>query len=173
MHKAAEGVQPSHEVVTQFEEEMHHFHNPAMIASLIIAGCGIAFAFMVYQFKIFNADNMEKQFKKLHTFSLHKWYIDELYDATVIAFTMFLSKVFSAFDSKIVDGIVNATAVVTNSFSKVVGIFDNVVIDGAVNLVANTTGTMGGITRKLQTGKVQTYLVFAIIGLVAFIYVFI
>ena len=173
-HQVAEASHSSaHSVANEYEERTHHFHNTAMIFSLIIAGCGIAFAFLVYQFKIFNADNMEKQFKKLHTFSFNKWYFDELYDATVITFTMFLTKVFSAIDTKIVDGIVNASAVVTNAFSKVVGIFDNVVIDGAVNLVANTTGAMGGITRKLQTGKVQTYIAFAIIGLVAFIYVFI
>lgn len=161
-----------HHALTEYEETMHHFHVPAMILSLLIAGLGIAFAFCVYQFRVFNADNMEKQFKKLHTFSFHKWYFDELYDATVIGFTLFLTKVFSNFDSKVVDGLVNASAWITSRIGKISGIFDGVVIDGAVNLVANTTGALGGITRKLQTGKIQTVIIFAIIGLITLIYVF-
>lgn len=163
----------AHHAGTQFEETMHHYHLPAMILSLLIAGGGILFAFMMYQFKIFNADNLAKQLSKLYTFSKNKWYFDELYDATVIAFTMFVSKFMSLFDNKVIDGIVNGTAYVTNIFSKITGIFDNVVVDGTVNLVANFTGGLGAVTRKLQTGRVQTYIALVFIGLIALIYIFI
>ncbi len=158
---------------TEFEESMHHFHLPAMILSLLIAGAGITLAFLIYQFKIFNADNIEKQFKPLHTFSLNKWYFDELYDKTAIAFTMFVAKIMSYFDDKVIDGIVNGFAYVTRGVSKITGIFDNVVVDGAVNLVANVTGGLGAITRKLQTGKVQAYVALAFVGIIALIFIFI
>jgi NADH-quinone oxidoreductase subunit L len=167
-HEESHGA--AHHARNLYEETMHHFHMPAMILSLLIAGAGILFSFMVYQFKIFNADNMEKYFKKLHTFSYNKWYFDELYDATVIAFVMFLSKLMSMFDSKVIDGIVNASAWITNKLSGFIGIFDNVVVDGVVNLVANSTGVLGGAARKLQTGKVQTYIAFALIALIALVY---
>lgn len=49
-----------------------------------------------------------------------------------------------------------------------VGGFDNKIIDGIVNLVAYLTGFFGLITRKLQTGKVQTYLAFVLLGVMVF-----
>lgn len=115
---------------------------------------------------------MAKQFNWLYKFSFHKWYFDEVYDATVIGFTLFLSKVMSFFDSKFIDGIVNGLAWLSKWFAKFVGLFDNSIIDGFVNLVADSTGALGGVTRRLQTGKVQTYIILAIIGLTVFIYIF-
>ncbi|HVN47338.1 MAG TPA: NADH-quinone oxidoreductase subunit L [Bacteroidota bacterium] len=49
-----------------------------------------------------------------------------------------------------------------------VGGFDNKIIDGIVNLVAYLTGFFGLLTRKLQTGKVQTYLAFVLLGVMVF-----
>jgi NADH-quinone oxidoreductase subunit L len=49
-----------------------------------------------------------------------------------------------------------------------VGGFDNKIIDGIVNLVAYFAGFFGLLTRKLQTGKVQTYLAFALFGVMVF-----
>jgi NADH-quinone oxidoreductase subunit L len=157
----------------KYEEAEHHAHMPAMILSLIIAGCGILFSFMVYQFKIFNADNMEKQFKWLHTFSYRKWYFDEIYQATFIGGTTGFAKLLGLFDNKIIDGLVNLSAIVTRGFSYFVGHFDNIIVDGLVNLVANVTSFFGAMVRKVQTGRVQTYIVFVIIGLMLLIYFFI
>lgn len=49
-----------------------------------------------------------------------------------------------------------------------VGGFDNEIIDGIVNLVAYLGGFLGLLARKLQTGKVQTYLAFALLGAMVF-----
>ncbi|TAL66770.1 MAG: NADH-quinone oxidoreductase subunit L [Bacteroidetes bacterium] len=162
-----------HKYFNKFEEQMHHAHLPAMILSIIIAGLGILFSFMVYQFKIFNADNMAKQFSKLHQFSYRKWYIDEIYHATVVAGTVGLSKVLAWFDLYLIDGLVNLTAFMTRGFSYFIGHFDNIVIDGFVNLSANVTGFFGAMFRKVQTGRVQTYLVFVVIGVMLLIYFFV
>ena len=45
-----------------------------------------------------------------------------------------------------------------------VGGFDNRIVDGLVNATAYLAGFFGLLTRRLQTGKVQTYLVFVILG---------
>ena len=49
-----------------------------------------------------------------------------------------------------------------------VGGFDNTIIDGLVNLFAYLAGFLGLLARKLQTGKVQTYLAFALFGVMVF-----
>jgi NADH-quinone oxidoreductase subunit L len=45
-----------------------------------------------------------------------------------------------------------------------VGGYDNSIVDGLVNATAYLAGFLGLLTRRLQTGKVQTYLAFAILG---------
>jgi NADH-quinone oxidoreductase subunit L len=53
-----------------------------------------------------------------------------------------------------------------------VGGFDNTIIDGVVNLVASLAGLSGMLIRRLQTGKVQTYLAFALFGVMVFLFWF-
>ncbi len=45
-----------------------------------------------------------------------------------------------------------------------VGGFDNSIVDGLVNGLAYLAGFFGLLTRRVQTGKVQTYLAFVILG---------
>jgi NADH:ubiquinone oxidoreductase subunit 5 (subunit L)/multisubunit Na+/H+ antiporter MnhA subunit len=49
-----------------------------------------------------------------------------------------------------------------------VGGFDNKIVDGLVNLVASLAGFAGILSRRLQTGKVQTYLAFVLLGVMVF-----
>jgi NADH-quinone oxidoreductase subunit L len=49
-----------------------------------------------------------------------------------------------------------------------VGGFDDKIIDGMVNLTASLGGFLGLLMRKLQTGKVQTYLAFVLFGVMVF-----
>jgi NADH-quinone oxidoreductase subunit L len=156
--------------MNKFQEESHHFHYTAMILSVLIAGFGILLAFLIYQFKIFSADKLEQQFKKLHTFSLNKWYFDEIYYSTVVAGTIGISRLLAWFDNKVVDGLVNLSATLTRGTSYFIGHFDNIVIDGFVNLMANVTGFFGAAFRKVQTGKVQTYIVLLLIGILCLAY---
>ena len=162
-----------HHYQNKLQEEVHHFHYIAMILSLLIAGSGIALAFLIYQYKVISADKLEERFRKLHTFSLNKWYFDELYEKTVIGGTLLASKGLALFDNYIIDGIVNLSAAINRIAGQAIGIFDNVVIDGAVNLVASVTGYAGGMLKKLQTGRVQSYVVFALLGLLILFFVFI
>jgi NADH-quinone oxidoreductase subunit L len=49
-----------------------------------------------------------------------------------------------------------------------VGGFDNKIVDGMVNLIAYLGGFLGLLMRRLQTGKVQTYLAFVLFGVMVF-----
>ena len=46
-----------------------------------------------------------------------------------------------------------------------VGGFDNHIVDGLVNATAYLAGFFGLLMRRVQTGKVQTYLAFVILGI--------
>lgn len=159
-----------HHYLNKFEEALHYFHYPAMILSLLLAGAGILFAFLLYQFKIFNADNLEKKFKPLYNFSYNKWFIDEVYQATVINGSVGFAKVLGYFDLWVIDGLVNLSAAFQRVISNFIAYFDLYVIDGIVNLSANVTGFFGLVLRKFQTGRVQTYVAFLIVGLMVLLY---
>lgn len=159
--------------LNRFQEESHHFHYLAMGISLFMAAFGILLAFMMYKFKIINAGKLEVRFKFLHSFLYNRWYFDELYQATAIAGTLALSKSLSWFDTYIVDGLVNLSSYIIRFVSRLTGLFDNYVIDGAVNMASTFTGYCGSKIRKLQTGKVQAYIVFMLLGILTMIYFFV
>jgi NADH-quinone oxidoreductase subunit L len=71
---------------------------------------------------------------------------------------------------KVLGGIagVGITALAFFLFYFGIGGFDNKIVDGIVNLVAYLAGLSGLLARRLQTGKVQTYLVFVLFGIMAF-----
>lgn len=52
------------------------------------------------------------------------------------------------------------------------GGFDNSVVDGLVNAMAYFSGFSGILLRKIQTGKVQTYIVFVLFGVMVLFFVF-
>lgn len=155
-----------------YTEAMHSAHYPAMILSLILALSGIFIAFIFYQWKKVNVEKLTESIKPLYTFSLNKWYFDELYDKTFVAGTIGLSKVIAWFDMKVVDGIVNGAASLTKMFSFFIGNFDRIVVDGFVNLTAYISGFIGLIFRRIQTGKVQTYLVLVIFSIIILLFLF-
>ncbi|MCE1164726.1 MAG: NADH-quinone oxidoreductase subunit L [Bacteroidetes bacterium] len=156
----------------EFEEHLHHAHGTAMILSLVISGLGILTAYLFYYWEKINADKLAEAIKPLYNFSLNKWYFDELYDKTAVAFTMGISKLSGWIDAKIVDGIVNGSATFTRGISKYSGLFDNIFVDGIVNLTGGLVGAFGLIFRKFQTGKIQTYIAFLVFGIIVLYFVF-
>jgi len=155
-----------------YKEAMHSAHYLAMILSEIVAILGILLAFIFYQWKKVNTDLLTNKIRFLYNFSLNKWYFDEFYYKTFVAFTIGLSKLLAWFDSKIIDGIVNASAFLTKHFSFFIGNFDKYVIDGIVNFTAYFNGFAGLLVRRIQTGKVQSYLAFVIFSIVILLFIF-
>ena len=95
---------------------------------------------------------------RLYQLLYDKYYVDEIYAATVLAFTLFLTRVSAAFDRYVIDYIVDGVATLTRLASRLNGLFDNYVVDGAVNGVARVTIGVGSRFRQLQTGSINGYL---------------
>jgi NADH-quinone oxidoreductase subunit L len=139
----------------------------SMASSILIAGTGILLAWAFYYRRRFSADAVRARLSGLHTVLTRKYYIDEFYLIGIVRPVMRLSRAFRWFDTVVIDGIVNGSAVVTRLLSKGVGIFDNVVVDGMVNGVAGGVVEWGRQFRKVQTGRIQNYLlVFVAVALV-------
>jgi NADH-quinone oxidoreductase subunit L len=155
-----------------FEEALHHSHYTAMAISLLVAGLGILLAFATYYWKRISADRVAGAMKPLHTFLVNKWYFDELYQGVVVNGILGLTAVLRWFDDTLVDGVVNGAAWVTRVVSSFSGKFDSGVVDGIVNATAYVSGFFGLVLRKFQTGRVQTYVLYAVLSVMVFYFVF-
>ncbi len=137
----------------------HAAHYPAIYISSIMVILGISLAGVVYVFKIIDPDKTADAIRPLYLFSLNKWYWDEIYQATFIRASLLLAKMLYWFDRNIIDGIVNGSALFVRNIAFANNSFDKYVVDGLVNFTAFSVNTTGAVLRKLQTGKVQTYVV--------------
>jgi len=142
----------------------HAAHYTAIYISSIMVLLGITLAFVVYVFNIIDPEKTAIAIRPLYLFSLNKWYWDEIYDATFIKGSMLLANILSWFDTHIVDGIVNGVATLVKNFAFLNDGFDRNIVDGMVNFTAFTVNTTGAMLRKLQTGKVQTYVVMLLLA---------
>ncbi len=143
----------------QESERTEHFaHMLAMILSLCVAGFGIWLSWTTYLKHKVDTDAWKQRLGIVYEGMLHKWWMDELYDKTVIAGSLLFSKLMAWIDANFVDGIVNGSAWFFRNLSFGTGKFDNRVIDGAVNGLAWVVGRSGDRVRTIQTGNIQRYL---------------
>ncbi len=174
-HPGETGVTNSGETfvtTNAYQMELERIHYTGLFLSLALALLGIFTAFLIYDWKKIDAEKLKQRVKPIHTFLYNKWYFDELYGATAVAGTLLLSKSFAWFDAHVIDGIVNGAATLIRLWSRLSGSFDHYVVDGLVNFSAWFTGLLGRGLRKVQTGRVQTYIVFALLGVIVIFYVF-
>lgn len=148
------------------EEHANSAHTIALVLSIVAAGSGIVLATATYYWKKISPDAWSERFKPVYTFFLNKWYFDELYNATAIKATLLTSQLSAAFDRKVIDGAVNGVAKLTNRIAVFEGRIDLRVVDGLVNLVGRVVHFWGSQLREIQTGKIQTYILMALAGVV-------
>ncbi len=147
----------------------HENHDPAIMYSSIMVALGIGFALIVYAFRFIDPEKTAQRIRPLYLYSFNKWYWDEIYDATFIKGSLLISKLLAWFDSNIVDGIVNGLGALVRRLGTASGNFDRYVVDGLVNFTAFFIQTSGAAMKKIQTGKVQTYLVMVLVAVTGYI----
>jgi len=115
--------------------------------SVAAAAAGIAAAFQLYLRRPAAAGALQQRYARVHRLLLHKYWVDEIYDSTVVRLFAWLAGWFWRFwDEKIVDGIVNGIAYVFEGVS--------------------------AILRLFQTGFVGTYALFFTLGVAALLFHF-
>jgi len=97
----------------------------------------------------------------------NKYWVDEIYEATVIAWVLKLRLILADMDRWVVDGLVNGTGILGKGAAWITGAIDQYLVDGAVNFLAEGTLSFGNRLRKVQTGRIQSY-VYGLLGGVAF-----
>jgi NADH-quinone oxidoreductase subunit L len=125
------------------DESAHGLELGLMGVSTAVALSGIGLAFVLFLRNKSASDAIAARFAGLHRLLLGKYYVDEIYDATIIQPIRLLSE---------------------EGLWKIV---DVKVIDGAVNGVGDIVAGSSDILRRLQTGSVRAYAASLFFGVVA------
>jgi NADH-quinone oxidoreductase subunit L len=126
---------------------VHEVHAPAwfeitmMMFAMAVAGVGIYMAYKMYLKRPDLPEKITAKIPFIYNLVYHKYYVDELYDATVV------------------EPIKNGSDFLWH------GVDENL-IDGAVNGSATTVGWLSSHLRKLETGFVQSYALAILLGAV-------
>ncbi len=150
----------------------HAAHVRAMIMSIAMAFLGILLAWLTYIARRIRADRVQARLPAVHAVLQNMYYFDQLYHRTVYPGTLGLARLARAFDVYVVDGIVNGSGYLTRAASWLIGKFDDLVVDGLVNGVGAVLQGAGEGFRRLQTGRVQTYLAYVSFSVLVLVLVF-
>jgi NADH-quinone oxidoreductase subunit L len=130
--------------------------------SIAAGALGILLGYLIYGRKPMERadepDPIQVRANWLFTPLNRKWYIDELYDATIIRLTMACGVLFRLIDTLVIDGILHAIVWLTkviSQFFRWVG--DEFFINGGFDTACESVRDSGGLLSRLQDGRVQTY----------------
>src|SRR4051794_13479690 len=136
-------LEPSFGVMPVEAAAEHGLEGTLMLVSSAAAIAGIGIAFFFFRKNRRAADAMADRFSGLQRLLLNKYYVDEIYDATIVQPIRIVSDA---------------------GLWKVI---DVKVIDAAVNGVGQTVSGSSDLLRRLQTGSVRTYAASVFFGVVA------
>ncbi|HYQ82139.1 MAG TPA: NADH-quinone oxidoreductase subunit L, partial [Anaeromyxobacteraceae bacterium] len=161
-------LEPSIPAVVRFAEKPHSmewlFQGIGVAAGVV----GWFFARLLYKDGRSHVPaELKQRFMGLWTVAYNKYYVDEAYHALVIRPSVFFARFLAWFDQHVIDWAVNFAGWVTRFFANIDGAIDKYLVDGAVNAVANVTIEGGRALRRVQTGRIQTYLYGALAGALA------
>ena len=137
-----------------------------MVASLAIVGAGFWLAYEFYCSKRI-APELVAGRRPVYRLLLHKYYVDEIYDAAIVERTKDLGTLLGGFDANVIDGVgVNGAGWLARFGSTLSMWWDKWVIDGLLNFSAKLMQLFSYPVRLLQTGMFSSYAMLILVGLV-------
>jgi len=153
----------------------HHpdFNFVPLAVSIVVALGGLGAGYLVYGqgLKEGQTDPIARILGPIWWMWHRKYWIDELYNGTIVLFTMWLSRFLALFDREwIIDWVVNGVGRIAIRIGDLTSAFDRFVVDGFVDGVGWISDQAGHIARLLQDGRVQTYLLFGMLILAVWLF---
>ena len=103
-------------------------------------------------------------------FIFQNFYLDKLYQAVLVKPTQWLALTTAKIDAVVIDYSINTFAKILVVFSKILAWFDRGVVDGLVRGIGHTARLSGNLGRYMQNGKIQSYYLFSLLGLLLLVF---
>jgi NADH-quinone oxidoreductase subunit L len=132
-----------------------------MLMSSLVVLAGLGLGLWIYGAKspaVEEPDALEKVMPPVWAVLRDKFYIDELYGATVIAFYAWWAKVADWLDRRMWGGIVAGVTLVFRGWAQLNRFLDANVVDGGFDKGCEEIATGGGLLARVQSGRGQLYL---------------
>jgi NADH-quinone oxidoreductase subunit L len=84
----------------------HHIHWAPMLISIVVAGLGIALAYLLHLKERHRADELARNLAPISRILEAKYWVDEIYQGVIVESLRALGRVFFAIDRFVVDGLV-------------------------------------------------------------------
>jgi NADH-quinone oxidoreductase subunit L len=140
-----------------------------LLTSLVVALGGLYLGWLTYRkFTAGAMDPIQQALPGVHRVLKNKYYIDELYDATFVRFATWVSETFTSawMDRGVIDGFLHLVARVAFSLGSIFrNYIDKPVVNGAGDLVGESAKRFGRFLRPIQTGRIQQYMIIALLVL--------
>ena len=143
-----------------------------MLFSVLLSVAGILVARHFYTRNPDVPRRLAARWPGAHALLENKYYLDELYLATIVRGTMAAARAACSVDRRVLDAAVNACGWVTQIAAWLSHMFYKHAVDGIVNFVGWSAGRGSFLVRRLQTGLIQNYALIIVLGLFAFLTVF-
>ena len=147
-----------------------------LITSLVVSLGGLGLGWYVYRNVTENKlDPLQRPLGRIYVILKNKYYFDEFYEKVFIQPSIrFSEKIVYAFmDRTVIDGGLHWVANVTINIGKFFrNSIDKPIVNGFGDLIGSITKKLGFLFRPLQTGKIQQYMIMALVTLVAFTIIF-
>jgi NADH-quinone oxidoreductase subunit L len=140
-----------------------------MLLSALLAATGLAGAWRFYVKRPDVPRRVAERWSGLHALLLNTFYVDDLYGATIVRGTFAGARECWRMDRRVIDGFVNAWGVGARVLAWISQMIDKLAIDGAVNAAGWSAGEGSFLVRRGQTGLVQNYALAIILGIFAFL----
>jgi NADH-quinone oxidoreductase subunit L len=169
-------------VVMKVGEEVEHHVSAGleiglMLGAIVVAAIGIFLGWWFYggDRGLARGQAVAERLPFAHRVLVNKYYVDELYDATVVRGFWASCRALFRFDAGFIDGfLVNGVRNVTvELLSLSSGLFDKFVVDGLVNGVGKALTFGSRQFRRLQTGYVSNYALVLAAGMFALVCAFV
>ncbi len=131
-------------------EKVHGMHSAATVVASLVAGAGMVLAAGVYYFNAISAEEARRHVPWLYDLFANKWYFDELYRFAIVRPTMILAEFIYGLDKYLVDRSLDGLAQGTVQTSRLSGAFDTGIVDGLVNLVARKGAAIASSFHQVQ-----------------------
>ena len=156
---------------------LHSFAEPGLLAlmttSSLVVFLGLGLGWWIYGNKSPKAeapDALEQAAPWIWAVLRDKFYVDEIYGFTVIAFYSWWARVADWFDRRVWGGVVAGVAWMFRLWAQLNRFLDTNVVDGSFDKGCEEISTSGGLLARIQNGRVQSYLrilALAVVALVA------
>jgi NADH-quinone oxidoreductase subunit L len=120
-------------------------HAPAWLTptAVGVAIAGIGLAWLTYQRRAINAEQLASAFGPIRYAALRKFWLDDIYEG-ILGVALF-------------------------TFSRIIGWLDRYLVDGVLNVLSAWTVSAGNQLRAVQTGRAQDYVYGVAVGVLIFI----